>query len=172
MNCETLDGGLTLGCSNNISGIQQMWLTEKSNVTSTSLSSPGDEISTFTMAGSPVSVFYEYEFNQKTGSYTESDAHTEEAGRDLVDLNITLVLNRREKTKRDNLLLLRGKRLAVIILDYNDVYWYAPDVMMMTNVGGSGTLKSDPNQYVITLTSQAADPMNTATTAAVTAAIE
>ena len=125
------------------------------------------------MAGSPVSVFYEYEFTQKAGcNYTEVDAHEDAAGRDLVDLNITLILNKREKTKRDNLLLLRGKRLGAIILDNNDIYWYAPDVMMMTNGGGSGAQKADPNQYLITLTSQSGDPMNTCTTAAVTAVIE
>lgn len=171
MNCDTLDGGISLGCDNNIGGVSRMWLTEKSNVTSTTLSSPGDEISAFTMAGSPAAVFYEYEFNQKTCNYVETDTHEETAGRDLVDLNITAVFNRREKTKRDNLLLLRGKRLACIIEDNNGVIWYAPDVMMITNAGGSGTQKTDPNQYVITLNSQLADPMNTVASISVVEAV-
>jgi hypothetical protein len=169
MNCDTLDGGISLGCSNNLGGTSRLWLAEKANITNTTLSSPGDEISAFTMAGSPVSKFYEYEFNKNTSSYTQEETHDEASGRDLVIVTITLILNRREKTKRDNLLLLRGKKLAAVIEDNNLVCWYASEVMMTTNTGGSGTAKTDPNQYVITLVGELADPMNTVLTAAIEA---
>lgn len=169
MACVTLDGGITLGCDNNIGGLKRLWLTEKSNVTSTTLSSPGDEISAFTMAGSPAASFYEYEFNVGNANYTQTEAYEETAGRMLTTITITLTLNRREKTKRDNLALLRFKRLACVMEDNNNICWYAPDVVVTTIDGGSGAAKSEPNQYVITIVGEQDAAMNTVETAAIEA---
>jgi hypothetical protein len=169
MSCESLDGGITLGCDNNIGGGKRLWLTEKSNVSGTTLSSPGDEIQSFSMAGSPASSFYEYEFNVGNLNYTQVEAYEETAGRMLTTITITLTLNRREKTKRDNLALLRFKRLAAVIEDNNGICWYAPDVVLTNIDGGSGAAKSDPNQYIITLVGEQDAAMNTVLTAAIEA---
>lgn len=175
MACESLDGGITLGCDNNIGGIYKIYLTEKSNVTSYALSSPGNEISSFTMAGSPVSVFYEFEFNKNTSSYTEEGTSDQASGRDLYTQTITLVLNRREKTKRDTLLLLaKRKDLVAIVTDNNGINWYfgaGKGLNLTTNSGGSGVAKTDANQYVLTLVGEEADPANTVTDAALAAVI-
>lgn len=175
MACESLDGGITLGCDNNIGGIKKIYLTEKSNVTSTALSSPGNEISSFTMAGSPAAVFYEFEFNKNTSSYTEELASDQATGRDLYTQTLNLVLNRREKTKRDTLLLLaKRKDLVAIVTDNNDINWYfgaGYGLNLTTNTGGSGVAKTDANQYVLTFVGEESEPANTVTDAALAAVI-
>lgn len=175
MACESLSGGITLGCDNNIGGITEIYFTEKSNVSSTSLSSPGDEISAFTMAGSPASVFYKFEFNKNTSSYTEEESNDQASGRTLFTQTISLVLNRREKSKRDVLLLL-GKRkdLVAVVKDSNGLYWYFGETLginLTTNSGGSGVNKTDPNQYVLTFVGEEPAPANTVEEAAILAAI-
>ena len=169
MACSNLSSGLTLGCDNNIGGIKAIYITEKSNVTSVSLSSPGDEISTISMSGQ----FYEFEFNKNTSSYTEELASDQAAGRDLYTQTVTLVLNRREKTKRDKLILLaQRENLLIMVKDQNDVIWYFGETNGMnltTSAGGSGVAKTDANQYVLTFVGDEPSPANTMTAAALAA---
>ena len=173
--CDSLTGGITLGCDNNIGGIVELYITEKSNVSSVTLSSPGDEISAFTMAGSPAAVFYKFEFNKNTSSYTEEENNDQASGRTLVTQTINLVLNRREKSKRDVLLLV-GKRkdLVAVVKDANGLYWYFGETLginLTTNSGGSGVAKTDANQYVLTFVGEEPSPANTVEAAALTAVI-
>lgn len=169
MACSNLSSGLTLGCNNNIGGIKGIYITEKSNVTSYTLSSPGDEISTFSMSGQ----FYEFEFNKNTSSYTEELQSAQEAGRDLYTQTVTLVLNRREKTKRDKLILLaQRENLVIMVKDQNDVIWYFGETNGMnltTSAGGSGVAKTDANQYVLTFVGEEPSPANTVTAACLAA---
>lgn len=169
MACSNLSSGLTLGCDNNIGGIKGIYITEKSNVTGYTLSSPGDEISAFSMSGS----FYEFEFNKNTSSYTEELASDQAAGRDLYTQTVTLVLNRREKTKRDKLILLaQRENLVILVKDQNDVIWYFGETNGMnltTSAGGSGVAKTDANQYVLTFVGEEPSPANTVTAACLAA---
>lgn len=171
MACSNLSSGLTLGCDNNIGGIKAIYITEKSNVTSLGLSSPGDEISTISMSGK----FYEFEFNKNTSSYTEELASDVSAGRDLYTQTVTLVLNRREKTKRDKLILLaQRENLHIMVKDQNDIIWYFGETNGMnltTSAGGSGVAKTDANQYVLTFVGEEPSPANTVTAACLAAHI-
>lgn len=171
MACSNLSSGLTLGCDNNIGGIKAIYITEKSNVTSLGLSSPGDEISTISMSG----VFYEFQFNKNTSSYTEELASDVSAGRDLYTQTVTLVLNRREKTKRDKLILLaQRENLHIMVKDQNDIIWYFGETNGMnltTSAGGSGVAKTDANQYVLTFVGEEPSPANTVTAACLAAHI-
>lgn len=173
--CESLSGGITLGCGNNLGGILKLYLVEKEMVSSVTLGSPTTTISAFTMTGSPSATFYEFEFNKNTSSYTEEGTSDQATGRDLYIQTITLVLNRREKTKRDTLLLLAKRQdLVAIIKDHNGLYWYFGEsygLNLTTNSGGSGTTKTDPNQYVLTFVGEEPDPANEVDEAAVTAVI-
>lgn len=173
MACETLDGGITLGCDNNIAGVKSIRFAEKANVTSFTLSSPGGEIDSFTMAGSPAAQFYEFEFNKNTSSYTEETTEDQAAGRSLSVQTVILVLNRREKTKRDIIITLsKRKDLVCTVTDHNDIIWYlgeANGINLTTNTGGSGVAKTDQNQYVLTFVAEEPNPANTVTAAAIAA---
>lgn len=169
-NCDSLSGGFNLNCDNNVGGVKKIWLLEKRRVTSVTLNSPTQEISAIVTSGNVN--FYEFQFNKNTSSYTETYTSDPATGRDLAEQTITLVLNRREKTKRDLLLLLgRREDLCAIVEDNNGVVWFYGEnfgLNMSNATGGSGTQKTDPNQYVITLTGQEPSPANTLTSACYT----
>ena len=168
-NCSNLATGITLGCDNNIGGLKCVWITESSNVTSLGLSSPGNEIGTINMSGK----FYGFQFNKNNADYIEVGEYNQQAGRDLYKQTVTLILNRREKTKRDQLILLaQHKNLAIIAEDQNGLYWYFGEtngMNLLTNTGGSGKAKSDLNQYVLIFEGEEPNPANTVTQAAITA---
>lgn len=171
--CNTLTGGIAKGCSGNIGGIKKIYITDFCNVTGLTLASPGDEISGFTMVSG--AVFYEFEFNKNSSTFQEDVTGDQAAGTQLNTQTITLVLARREKTKRDTLQLLMGfKELAVIVLDSNGIYWYLGQdngIVMTQNVSVSGTAKADPNNYTLTLVGEEPELANEVLAAAVAAVI-
>jgi hypothetical protein len=75
---------------------------------------------------------------------------------------VSLVLSRRETTKRDAIekLVSGQKQLLIIILDSNGNYWLfgKDEGSYVTAIeGGSGTAKADANGYTITFTSMEKD---------------
>lgn len=171
--CNSLTGGITKGCSGNIGGIRKLYITDFCNVLGTTLSSPGNEIASFTMASG--AVFYEFEFNKNSSTFQEEITGDQANGSQINTQTITLVLARREKAKRDVLQLLMGfKELAVIVLDANGNYWYMGEtngVVMTQNTSVSGTAASDANNYTLTLIGEETSLANTVTSAAVAAVI-
>lgn len=155
-NCSFLTGDITRTCDNNVGGIKQIFIQLKSNVDSLTLSSPGGKIETITMVGG--ATFYEIELTKNTSFYTENGNADEANGTELYTQTVTIVLNRREKTKRDQLLLLgKFNELVIIAKDSNDLLWYFGEengLMLTTNEGGSGTTKADPNRYTLTFVGQ------------------
>lgn len=171
--CNSLTGGIAKGCSGNIGGIRKIYITDFCNVTGTTLSSPGDEISAFTMASG--TVFYEFEFNKNSSTFQEDITGNQAAGTQINTQTVTLVLAKREKTKRDTLQLLMGfKELAVVVLDANGTYWYLGEkngMVMTQNTSVSGTAAADANNYTLTLIGEEPDLANTVEAAAVAAVI-
>lgn len=171
--CDFITGNIEKTCDNNIGGLKKLYIQLKSNVSSLALSSPGGEIDTITMVGG--ATFYEFELTRNTSFYTENANNDEANGTELITQTITIVLNRREKTKRDQLNLLGRFRECVIIgTDSNDINWYFGEengLLLTTNEGGSGTTKSDPNRYTLTFVGQEPELANTVTAAALAAVI-
>lgn len=173
--CDSLNGGIELGCLNNIGGVRWIAFAEKKNVASLVKGSPLDIITAINMTGSPANVFYKFEFNKNTSSYTEDMPEDQASGRALNTITINLVLNRREKAKRDRIMTMYKKDLVAIIYDNNGLYWYAGEengLNIATNGGGSGTSKTDVNQYVITLIGEEPALMNEITESAVNLVLE
>lgn len=172
--CDNISGGITKTCDNNIGGIKKMYITERCNITfPLTLTSPGDVISGITMAVG--TSFHEYEFNKNTCFFTENENNNAENGTTVITQTITLNLNRREKTKRDNIALLgKFKDLCIIITDSNDLNWFFGEengVNLTTNEGGSGTTKTDKNGYTLTFVGEEPEMANTVSDAALAAVI-
>ena len=172
--CENIDGGITIGCDNNFPGLKAFYLTERCNITfPLTLSSPGDEISGITMIGG--ALFYKFEFTKKSGSnYTEETTNSDN-GAEFTKQVITLNFNRREKTKRDTLMLLgKFKDLVGIGTDNNDVNWLFGElngINLTSNTGGSGENSAGKNGYAVVLSGEEQSPANTVTDAALAAVI-
>lgn len=175
--CNLLDGGVDKTCDNNVGGITELYLTEKSNITDTTLSSPGDKIEDFEVnnGSGPQTAFYKFEFNKNTSTFVEATVTSQENGSEVCTQTITLVLTRREKTKRDTLLLLgKFKDLVAIIKDSNGLYWYFGETAglnLTEKTGGPGTAKTDRNGYELTFVGEEPEEANEVTEAAVLAAI-
>lgn len=173
MSCNTLTGGIEKGCSANKGGIKKLYITDFENIQGLTLGSPSTTITTITMAGG--TVFYEYAFNKNSSTFQEDITGDQAAGTQINTQTVTLVLARREKSKRDTLQLFMGfKELAVIVQDSNGIYWLLGEdngMVMTQNTSVSGTAAADPNNYTITLIGEEPDLANEVDAAAVTAVL-
>lgn len=171
--CSILTGGIAKACGTNSGGIRKIYITDLCNVSSLTLSSPDEIIDNINMLSG--TQFYEFAFNKNTSSFTEVTTGDQAAGTQVVTQTVTLVLAKREKSKRDVLKMLMGfKELAVIVLDSNGTYWLLGEVegMVMTeNNSQSGTTKTDANGYTITLVAEETEQANEVDEAAVLAVI-
>lgn len=100
---------------------------------------------------------FEFQTNKNVCNYTESVAVDMNNGTTFYNQVISLVLSRRETTKRDAIekLIDGQKQLLVIVLDSNNIYWLfgLNEGAYVTAIeGGSGTAKADQNGYTITFT--------------------
>lgn len=174
MSCNLLSGGIFKGCENNAGSVRRLWLKDKSLIDSVAHGSPVERISAITVDGG--SKFYEFQFMKKSGSnYIEVET-TSDTGSTVYVQTITLVLTRREQSKRDVLRLMgKGKELVAIIEDANGIFWYLGEyegLIMTENNGGSGAQKADLNGYTITFVAEETDSACEITEAAVTSLIE
>jgi hypothetical protein len=150
--CDILTGGISKGCTGNVGGIKKLYITDFCNITSF-VEASGGEIGTINMSGA--TLFYEFQFNKNSSTFQEEISGDQAAGSQINTQTVTLVLARREKSKRDTLQLLMGfKELAVIVLDSNGIYWLLGQengMIMTTNTSVSGTAAQDANNYTLTL---------------------
>lgn len=172
--CNVLTGGISKTCDNNVGGIKELYLTEKDNVTAVTLASPGNTISSLTMA--PGGEFKKFEFNKNTSTFTEVTTTDQANGSEICVQTITLFLSRREKSKRDILLLLgKFKDLVAIIKDSNDIYWYFGEnngLNLTEKNSETGTAKTDRNGYTLTFVGEEPEDANEIQSAAVASVIE
>ena len=106
--------------------------------------------------------FYEIQTNKNVCNFTESVAIDLNNGTTFFNQVVSIILSRRETTKRDFIekLVAGQKQLMLIVLDSNGIYWLFGQVegAYVTAIeGGSGTAKADANGYTITLTAMEAD---------------
>jgi hypothetical protein len=154
MSCDLLNGGIAKTCGVNLGGIKKLYLANKESVDTPTVS--GGVISTLTMDSG--TVFYEFEFNKNTSSFTEEMASDLANGSEYYNQTITLVIPKREATKRETIALLAYQRdLIAIVTDQNGTNWYfglENGVNLTGNTGGSGTAKADLNGYTLTFTGE------------------
>ena len=163
--CNALTAGLDKSCDNNSGGVNKVFITDYDNISSVVIgtaSAPqvGDWIDGITMSGS--TKFYEFKTNKNVCNFTESVAIDMTNGTTFFNQVVTLVLSRRETTKRDAIekLVAGQKQLALIVLDSNGNYWLfglSEGAYVTAIEGGSGTAKADANGYTITFTAMEPD---------------
>jgi len=152
MSCSSLTGGIAKDCDKNLGGIRKLWLILLDDIASITHSSPNNDITAITTDGGKD--FYEFEFNRNTSNFTEVTANDPATGSSVVTQTLTLVLNKREQTKRDKLVTLGAFRdLVAIVLDYNGEYTVLGEyngLILTENNSETGTAKTDRNGYTIT----------------------
>jgi hypothetical protein len=102
-------------------------------------------------------VFYEFKTNKNVCNFTETAAVDMANGTTFFNQVVTLVLSKRETTKRNAIEKLAAgqKQLAIVVLDTNGNYWLfglTEGAYLTATEGGSGTAKADANGYTLTFT--------------------
>jgi hypothetical protein len=162
--CNALTAGLTKSCETNSGGVNKIYITDFENVTSVTIGAStapqvGDWIDAITMAspGGVTASFYEFQTNKNVCLFQETVAIDMTAGTTFFNQVFTLVLSRRETTKRTAIekLVAGQKQLSLLITDSNGNTWYSglSEGSYVTAIdGGTGTAKADANGYTITFT--------------------
>jgi hypothetical protein len=155
--CNALDGNIVKSCDNNTGGVRKMYIADYDNITAITVAGSPEEITAVTMVAS--TLFYEFEFNRNTSSFTEDVAIDLTSGSTYFNQGVNLMLNRREASKRDAIekLIAGQKKLVIIVLDSNGIYWlFGKDEgsYATTITGGSGIAKADKNGYEIAFTAE------------------
>ena len=162
--CNAITNGLSKSCDTNAGGVNKVFLADYDNVltttTATASGQTGLWINTIGMTAS--TKFYEIQTNKNVCNFTESVAIDLNNGTTFFNQVVTIVLSRRETTKRDFIekLVAGLKQLAAIVLDSNGLYWFfgLEEGAYVTAIeGGSGTAKADANGYTVTLTAMEPD---------------
>ena len=162
MACNTLESILK-SCVGNLGGVTKLWINNGDALDQSSITSTDGEVTAVSLE-STASGFVEFQFNPNTSNYTENATIDLVNGSTFYDQTITLVLNRREASKRQKLILIAEGQpgLTIIVKDSNGKHWIfglKDDKMFLTgNEGGSGTAKADQNGYTLTFTGQDANP--------------
>lgn len=162
MSCNTLESILK-SCAGNLGGVTKLWINNGDALDQSSVTESNGVVTAATLE-STASGFVEFQFNPNTSNYTENATIDLVTGSTFYDQIITLVLNRREASKRQKLILIADGQpgLTIIVKDSNAKHWIfglKDDKMFLTgNEGGSGTAKADQNGYTLTFTAQDANP--------------
>lgn len=145
-----LTNGYTLGCRENIGGIQEVYIGEW-NGDSLLYSLTGDStIGTF--SGSTVS-FYTFEQEIETGSYTENGVFSTENGTAFYEQTLTITLHKLDAALRNKILLLGQGKWRIIVKSQNGAYYlmgYQNPVRVSAATPGLGKAYGDLNGAVIT----------------------
>lgn len=162
MACNTLQEILK-SCVGNLGGVTKFWINNGDALDLTTITETDGEVTAVDLKGSAAG-FVEFQFNPNTSNFTEASTIDLVTGSTFYDQIITLVLNRREATKRQKLLLIAAGQpgLTIIVKDSNSNHWifglYDDKMYLTGNEGGSGTAKADANGYTLTFTAQDANP--------------
>lgn len=165
INCNLLiERGLVgTACADaNIGGVTKILITNRSAVGDITLTNGGltGSANSFvteifaTGSTSTPPVFYEYDVRRETASYTET-LNKGDNGSLFYGNALTIVLDRMEKIKRDELMLLDRALVTVIFRDANGIFWmfgYNEAAEVSANTGQTGVARTDANGYTLTLT--------------------
>ena len=153
MSCCNSITGITFSCLSNTGGVKEIYIACFDSLVSATVSS-GEII--FATVSAP---FEQFQFNKNTSSITEEATINLENGTTFYTQTVTLVIPRREVSKRNAILLLADGQpnLHIIVKDQNDEYWwvgYENGANLTANVTGSGTTKTELNGYTLTFTAE------------------
>jgi len=162
----TLTTGFSLDCKDSIGGIKSVRFATLSDWTSLSATISGGEV---TAIGSASTVFYKYELRRETSSFND-DPQTDQAnGGTHYKPSLSMVLNKLDTAKRNEVLLLAKNQLVAIIetAQPNDAsgdgdFWVMGNsngIDMVPSTGGSGTAAADRNGYELAFEGMEALPV-------------
>lgn len=172
MNCKQITKGLVgLSCDPNPGGVKSLILINFSDVATIDATainySDGTSGATGTNGSSYITgatnstggtvTGYEYTFRRGTASVSENLTKDLDTGSSYYEQTLSIRLDKIERQKRDELMLVDNSQMMAIVQHSNGSYWLYGEgdgLQVTTNESGTGTAKADPNGYTITFVAQ------------------
>jgi hypothetical protein len=160
MACD-ITSGFTLDCNDSNGGIEKIFI---ANGPVQSIAETQGLISAITVGGSALtpSDFFAFEVPRQTSSFTETINVSNENGTVFYDQALTMILNKMEAAKRDQILLLsQNNEMVVVFKDNNDKYFSVGiqrGAYMTAGTGVSGVAYGDRNGYELTFSGMEEQP--------------
>jgi hypothetical protein len=154
-----LTGGIPLNCRDNVGGVDTIWITDYTNITSLT-SSSADTITTISGTGT----FYEFQLIRTSSQYTETVNASLENGTVFYTQELITYFAKLDQTKRNILkTLAQSPRLAIVMKDNNNKFFYLGQTYgSFISAGSSVTGKAlgDAAGYNLTFQALEPNPMN------------
>ena len=155
--CEVITSGLNgTSCTANPGGVSEIYLINFDDLDTVTLT--GGTVSAI-LTGGTASTFFEYSFRRNTASVAEDLTKDLTTGSLFYTQTAVIVLDKIEKVKRDELMLLDNALIAYIAKHTNGSYWLygsTDGAYVTTNASTTGTAKTDANGYTITIVAEEA----------------
>ena len=154
MACSNLTAGFTLDCNDSNGGIDKIFI---ANGPVESISETAGLVTAITVGGSALtpSDFFEFVVPRQTSSFTETINASQENGTVFYDQALTMVFNKMEATKRNQILLMaEATSMVVVFKDNNGKYFSVGLEKGAYTSAGSATTSvayGDRNGYEITI---------------------
>ena len=148
-----LTQGLVLDCKEAVGGIKSVMFIAKADVTA--ITEAAGVVTTVTKAVGKH--FWKYELVRSTSSLTENINASVENGTIFYQQELSIILNKLEANKRNEILLLAKNNLIAVVEDQTGKYWLIGKLNGIDITGGSaatGTALGDRNGYTLTFTGQ------------------
>jgi hypothetical protein len=162
MACSNLTAGFTLDCNDSNGGIDKIFI---ANGPVESISETSGVVTAITVGGSALapSDFFEFEVPRQTSSATETITVSQENGTVFYDQALTMVFNKMEAEKRNQILLMAEATSMVVVFKDNNGKFFSIGLERgaYTSAGTatSGTAYGDRSGYEITISGQETAPM-------------
>lgn len=165
MSCVLTDG-YTLGCRDNIGGIQTVYIGEWNGDDLTYGFTTSNVIDSF--GGATVS-FYTFEQEIEVGSYTENGVFSTENLTAFYEQTLTITLHKLDAVLRNQILLLGQGKWRILVKDQRGLYWLMGKqnpVRVSAATPGLGKAYGDLNGAVISFMGKEAEPAHEVTSTA------
>lgn len=149
-NC-VLTEGIPLQCVESTGGVKTVYIGAYNETGTTFTYDASEVIDTVTSS----ETFYTYKFRPQTASYDEAGNHSLENGTNFWTQTLSMIFHKMDADKRNNILLLAGADLHVIVETQNGVYWWVGlknGANLTASTAGAGKAYGDLNGYNITIT--------------------
>jgi hypothetical protein len=162
MSCSNLTAGFTLDCNDSQGGIEKIFI---ANGPVQSITETAGLITAITVAGAALvpGDFFEFATPRQTSSLTETQTPSQENGTVTYDQALTMVFNKMEATKRNQLLLMaEATSLVVVAKDANGKYWsigIERGAFMTSGSATSGVAYGDRNGYEVVVSGMEKSPI-------------
>ena len=160
MSCN-ITAGFTLDCNDSNGGIEKIFI---ANGPVESITETSGTITAITVGGSALtpSDFFEFEVPRQTSSFTETINVSNENGTVFYDQALTMIFNKMEASKRDQILLLSQNNEMVVVFKDNNGKYFSVGVergaYMTAGTSISGVAYGDRNGYELTISGMEEQP--------------